>query len=154
VVRAGRAPDKLRSDEQDSNEYLRLFRARKRSLYARLPPLSGIFFCRQQAFKAGIIVSHGVPTRHDSMLPPPLKTAGAMLGLVALLGACASPKPPPPKVNLGGFPPAFRDGYADGCQSAKPGVSKRRDDARFAQDAQYAMGWRDGYDICRKRPPP
>jgi len=84
---------------------------------------------------------------------PPLKAAGAMLVLVALLGACVSPKPPPPKVNLGGFPPAFRDGYADGCQSAKPGASRRRDETRFGQDTQYAMGWRDGYDICRKRPP-
>jgi hypothetical protein len=79
---------------------------------------------------------------------------GGMMGLMALLVACASTQPPPTKVNLGGFPPAFRAGYADGCQSAAPGASKRRDDARFAQDSQYATGWRDGYDICRKRPPP
>jgi hypothetical protein len=54
-------------------------------------------------------------------------------------------------VNLAGFPPAFRDGYADGCQSAKPFAAKHRDDARYARDTQYASGWRDGYDICRKR---
>jgi hypothetical protein len=61
---------------------------------------------------------------------------------------------PAPKINLTGFPPAFRDGYTDGCQSARPGALKRRDETRFAQDTQYAMGWRDGNDICRKRPPP
>jgi hypothetical protein len=114
--------------------------------------LSGIFFCRRE-------VQHNRFARpndarlDDPMPVPPLKAAGAMLVLVALLGACVSPKPPPPKVNLGGFPPAFRDGYADGCQSATPGASRRRDETRFGQDTQYAMGWRDGYDICRKRPP-
>jgi hypothetical protein len=82
------------------------------------------------------------------------KTTGALTLATALLVACATPKPPPPKVNLAGFPPAFRDGYADGCQSAKPYSAKHRDDARFARDTQYAAGWRDGYDICRKRPSP
>jgi hypothetical protein len=76
-----------------------------------------------------------------------------VLVAVALLAACTNAKPPPPKINLAGFPPAFRDGYADGCQSAKPGAFKRRDEARFAHDTQYAMGWRDGNDICRKHPP-
>jgi hypothetical protein len=79
-------------------------------------------------------------------------TIGALAIAATLMAACAAPKPPPPKMNLAGFPPAFRDGYADGCQSARPGASKRRDEARFTQDAQYASGWRDGYDICRKRP--
>jgi hypothetical protein len=55
-------------------------------------------------------------------------------------------------VNLNGFPPAFQDGYADGCQSAKTGAALKRDAARYANDRQYAMGWRDGFDICRKRP--
>jgi hypothetical protein len=82
------------------------------------------------------------------------KTTGALIVAAAFLEACAAPKPPPPKVNLAGFPPAFRDGYADGCQSAKPYAAKHRDDARYARDTQYAAGWRDGYDICRKRPSP
>ena len=77
----------------------------------------------------------------------------ALVAATALLGACATAKPPP-KVNLAGFPPAFRDGYADGCQSGKPFAAKQRDDARYAKDTQYASGWRDGYDICRKRPSP
>ena len=82
------------------------------------------------------------------------KTSSTLLIAAVVLSACAAPKPPPPKVNLAGFPPAFRDGYADGCQSAKPGAAKRQDDARFSHDSQYTQGWRDGYDICRKRPPP
>jgi len=80
-----------------------------------------------------------------------------LLGLVLstlLAGACAASKPPPPKVNLVGFPPAFQDGYADGCQSAKPLSPKRRDETRYLRDAQYAAGWRDGYDICSKRASP
>ena len=82
------------------------------------------------------------------------KTVGALILLMALLGACAAPKPAPPKVNLAGFPPAFRDGFADGCQSAKPGAAKRRDETRYAHESQYAMGWRDGYDMCHKRSEP
>jgi len=71
---------------------------------------------------------------------PPLKAAGAMLVLVALLGACVSPKPPPPKVNLGGFPPAFRDGYAD--TAVKVPSRARRDDAtRRALGRTPSMRW-------------
>jgi hypothetical protein len=81
------------------------------------------------------------------------KTIRLVVVGVALLAGCAAPNPPP-KVNLAGFPPAFREGYADACRSATPGTPKRRDETRFAQDAQYAMGWRDGNDICRKHQPP
>jgi hypothetical protein len=53
-------------------------------------------------------------------------------------------------VNLGGYPPAFRAGYADGCDSAKRLAGTTRDEARFKSDPMYATGWRDGYDICKK----
>ena len=52
-------------------------------------------------------------------------------------------------VNLNGYPPAFKDGYADGCASA--GGGRVRNDARFKSDSQYAQGWRDGLDICGPR---
>ena len=58
-------------------------------------------------------------------------------------------EPPAPKVNLSGFPPAFQAGYADGCESASG--RQRRDEERFATDRQYASGWRDGLDSCRRR---
>ncbi len=70
---------------------------------------------------------------------------------LALMAGCASrPAPAPqPKVNLSGYPPAFRAGYADGCASVN--AARKRDEARFKSDANYAMGWRDGYSICKPR---
>jgi hypothetical protein len=68
--------------------------------------------------------------------------------VTALMAACAPSKPPESKVNLAGFPPAFRDGYNAGCKSAQSGWN-RRDDKRYAADRQYAAGWRDGYDMCK-----
>ncbi|HTS54354.1 MAG TPA: hypothetical protein VMH26_13860 [Burkholderiales bacterium] len=77
--------------------------------------------------------------------------AALAVALVLSAGCAISKPPPPPRVNLNGFPPAFREGYGDGCQSARDGALKR-DEARFAKEAQYATGWRDGFDVCRKRP--
>ncbi len=70
---------------------------------------------------------------------------------LALLAGCASPAPTAKhaNVNLAGFPPAFKSGYADGCGSVAGAMKK--DAARFKADAQYAQGWRDGFDICKRR---
>lgn len=90
---------------------------------------------------------------------------------VVLLAACASvpPAPPPPKVetpaqaqqrrteapkpqyNLSGYPPAVRDGYIDGCETAKKSSYGRKDAARMSSDPQYSMGWNDGFSICGKK---
>ncbi|MBC7944864.1 MAG: hypothetical protein H7X91_06315 [Burkholderiales bacterium] len=78
--------------------------------------------------------------------------------LLATLTACAATQRAPttparpataktPGVNLSGYPPSFRDGYADGCNAAKSGRSTR-DEARFKSDPQFAQGWRDGFGIC------
>lgn len=56
-----------------------------------------------------------------------------------------------PTYNLAGYPPAVREGYIDGCETAKATRHGRKDAARFANDAQYQMGWNDGYGICGKR---
>src|SRR5881227_351162 len=56
-----------------------------------------------------------------------------------------------PTYNLTGYPPAVRDGYIDGCESAKGTQYARKDAQRFADDAQYQMGWNDGNSICKKR---
>jgi len=67
-----------------------------------------------------------------------------------LLAACAGPEPRGRQVNLSGFPPAFQQGYAEGCESAGArGV--KRDEARYETDFDYAQGWKDGYKICAKR---
>ncbi|HET7731528.1 MAG TPA: hypothetical protein VFK48_16005 [Usitatibacter sp.] len=53
-----------------------------------------------------------------------------------------------PTYNLAGYPPAVREGYIDGCESAKRSAYARKDAKRFASDPQYEMGWNDGYGIC------
>ena len=68
------------------------------------------------------------------------------------LAACVSTRPQRSAgadVNLSGFPPQFKQGYADGCSSAKG--RRLRDEARYRDDSQYAAGWRDGFDICRRK---
>jgi len=77
--------------------------------------------------------------------------AGIFFSALALLAACAAPSGSGSvKINLNGYPPAFKEGYSDGCNSAAGGLS--RDRARFKSDLQYAQGWRDGYDICTRHP--
>ena len=72
--------------------------------------------------------------------------------LAAFLAACASTKKvPEANVNLAGYPPEFRAGYADGCASSKRSAGKVRDEDRFKRDNQYASGWRDGFDICSRQ---
>jgi hypothetical protein len=75
------------------------------------------------------------------------------LALAGMLAICAcTPVRKEPDVNLGGYPPAFRAGYQDGCASARRLSGTTRDEARFKSDSMYATGWRDGYDICKKQP--
>ena len=84
-----------------------------------------------------------------------------MASAAALAAGCAGqpattttppPRPPTaaaPGINLAGYSPAFRAGYADGCGSVD--AARKRDEARFKADADYAQGWRDGNDICKRR---
>jgi hypothetical protein len=58
-------------------------------------------------------------------------------------------EPPPPNVNLSGFPLPYRQGYADGCASA--GGRERKDAGRFASDGNYRTGWQDGVTLCKKK---
>jgi hypothetical protein len=58
-------------------------------------------------------------------------------------------EPPPPSVNLSGFPLPYRQGYADGCASASS--AERKDAARFAGDPNYRTGWQDGVALCRRK---
>jgi len=70
----------------------------------------------------------------------------AALG-ATLLAGCAGGTAP---VNLGGFSPAFKQGYTDGCESAGA-LIQRRDEARYKTESEYMQGWNDGYSICAKR---
>jgi len=63
--------------------------------------------------------------------------------------SAAGSKPRPlPNVNLAGYPPAFKEGFRDGCDSFRG--SDRRDSNRFGKDNDYSIGWQDGYSICRR----
>lgn len=93
----------------------------------------------------------------------------AGLLLAALVAACAPLQPPPPapgpaarpaptpapaarplpNVNLAGYPPAFKEGFRDGCDSFRG--TYRRDANRFAKDNDYTIGWQDGFSICRRQ---
>jgi hypothetical protein len=57
-------------------------------------------------------------------------------------------EPPPPPVNLDGFPLPYRQGFADGCASA--GGVERKDTTRFAASGNYRTGWQDGLAQCRR----
>jgi hypothetical protein len=88
------------------------------------------------------------------------------LAFALLLAACAVAPPAPtkaespqeaaarrahaarPAYNLTGYPPAVREGYIDGCESAKRTSYARKDAQRMAGDPQYSMGWNDGFSIC------
>jgi len=63
--------------------------------------------------------------------------------------SAARPAPPPSNVNLQGFPPEYRQGYADGCASVAG--SEKKDAARFKSDGQYRTGWQDGLALCKTR---
>lgn len=56
-----------------------------------------------------------------------------------------------PTYNLTGYPPAVREGYIDGCESAKRTSYARKDAKRMSGDPQYAMGWNDGFSICKPK---
>lgn len=58
---------------------------------------------------------------------------------------------PRPAYNLTGYPPAARDGYIDGCETARESDYGRKDENRFAADPRYRMGWNDGFSICSRK---
>ena len=93
----------------------------------------------------------------------------ALLLLLIAAGCASAPTAPPsgpetptqaaerrekaarPTYNLAGYPPAVREGYIDGCETAKGTAYARKDTKRFAADGQYSMGWNDGYSICARK---
>jgi hypothetical protein len=58
-------------------------------------------------------------------------------------------EPPPPSVNLSGFPLPYRQGYYDGCASVSG--TERKDATRFASDPNYRTGWQDGLALCKRK---
>jgi hypothetical protein len=61
----------------------------------------------------------------------------------------SQPRSAPLPVNLSGYSTAFKQGYTDGCDSTR--ASLRRDERRYRNDGDYAMGWNDGKSVCQRR---
>jgi hypothetical protein len=80
-------------------------------------------------------------------VPAPLPAV--LLLAAAGLAGCAAPEPAAPRVNLGGYSDAFKQGYAEGCESAG-GAGRRRNESRYQTEADYMMGWNDGFSACRR----
>lgn len=87
----------------------------------------------------------------------------AILFLIFIVAGCTTmgqdqrpPGPLPtstrPTYNLTGYSPAFKDGYIDGCETAKKTSYGLKNERRFAVDSQYRMGWNDGFSLCRGKP--
>ena len=100
---------------------------------------------------------------HVVVPPQDLRAFVVACALALTLAGCASApsapppqpplprnaEPPPPAVNLSGFPLPYRQGYADGCASA--GGGERKDAARYASDGNYRTGWMDGLALCKNK---
>ncbi len=82
---------------------------------------------------------------------PTARRIGVLLLAAGLTSCGGQPTvtPAAPPVNLSGFPPAFREGYADGCNTARG--SAKQDAARMKTDGSYAQGYQDGLTGCKKR---
>jgi hypothetical protein len=89
------------------------------------------------------------------------RTIAALCAATVLVAACAGwpqqqqqqqqsqPLPPEQRVNQTGYSSAFKQGYADGCNSVQS--ARRRNEQRYQSDTNYMMGWNDGFSICSKR---
>jgi len=74
---------------------------------------------------------------------------GAAL-LAALLTGCAATESPRAQlVNQSGYSDTFKQGYAEGCESAGS-RGQRRNESRYKTEADYMMGWNDGFSACRR----
>lgn len=70
--------------------------------------------------------------------------------VLAAFGAGCVGAQPAVRVNQSGYSVGFKQGYADGCESA--GLrSQRRDRSRYMTEADYMTGWNDGNNACGGR---
>ncbi len=102
------------------------------------------FAFRRQASVLCLVAIAGCAAIKPAEVPPPDRSESAAQAQERRSKASR------PKYNLAGYPPAVREGYIDGCESAKHSAYARKDGKRFGEDAQYAMGWNDGFAICKK----
>ena len=74
----------------------------------------------------------------------------ALLLPIALLAGCQSTKD---QLLAQGYPPAFANGFDDGCVSGRQAAGAvgefRKNVPVYLQDRQYATGWDDGFRQCQ-----
>lgn len=83
------------------------------------------------------------------LLPAGMLVAAA--GCATWTPGTSAPRQAQPQVNLSGYSAAFREGYNDGCESAR--ATLRRNEQRYLSESDYKMGWNDGHSICQRRAP-
>ena len=99
-------------------------------------PMLAIRICALASIVA--IAGCATATDHRSAVKPPVPTTPAPYV-----------EPPPPPVNLQGFPPSYRLGFGDGCATGRG--TEKKDPVRFGQDGNYRVGWQDGLAQCKKK---
>lgn len=75
-----------------------------------------------------------------------------LLGVVLALGGCQTTHE---DLIAKGYPPAFADGFDDGCVSGRQAAGSisgefRKNVPRYLKDQQYADGWVDGFANVRR----
>ena len=78
---------------------------------------------------------------------------GRSCWLMALLIALAGCQTTHEQMLAQGYPPAFADGFRDGCSSGRQAAGVmtgefKKDVPRYLNDANYAEGWSDGFRQC------
>ncbi|MCK9800021.1 hypothetical protein BK634_23040 [Pseudomonas chlororaphis] len=76
---------------------------------------------------------------------------GWLVVLFLVIGGCESTHE---HLLAQGYPPAFADGFDDGCVSGRQAAGAitgefRKNVPRYLKDAQYAEGWSDGFRQCQ-----
>lgn len=76
---------------------------------------------------------------------------GFVIGVLVLLGGCQSTHE---QLLAQGYPPAFADGFDDGCSSGRQAAGVisgefRKNVPRYLKDVNYAEGWSDGFRQCQ-----
>lgn len=74
-----------------------------------------------------------------------------VLGVVMALAGCQTTHE---ELLATGYPPAFADGFEDGCGSGRQAAGVitgvfRKDVPRYVKDRTYAEGWEDGFRQCK-----
>jgi hypothetical protein len=74
-----------------------------------------------------------------------------VLWLVVLIAGCQSTHD---RLLAEGYPPAFADGFQDGCGSGRQAAGSisglfHKDVPRYLREPFYAQGWSDGFRQCQ-----